>query len=58
VSRIISAAGDGDHSRYWTERRANRQAKNYFEKYYNIRVYIKQLYKEFFYMPLQKLFAK
>jgi hypothetical protein len=34
IPSIISAAGDGDHSRYWTERRANKRAKKYFGKYY------------------------
>jgi RHS repeat-associated protein len=36
IPSIISAAGDGEHSTYWTEKRANRHAKNYFRKYYNI----------------------
>jgi hypothetical protein len=33
---FISAAGDGNHSKYWTEKRANRRAKSYFGKYYGI----------------------
>jgi RHS repeat-associated protein len=33
---IISAGGSGDHSTYWTERRANKRAKKYFGKYYGI----------------------
>ena len=28
--------GKGDHSRFWTEIRANRHAKSYFSKYYAI----------------------
>jgi RHS repeat-associated protein len=36
IPSIISAAGGGDHSKYWTERRANRRAKSYFGKYYCI----------------------
>ncbi len=33
---LISAAGDGNHHAFWTERRANRRAKRYFEKYYDV----------------------
>jgi RHS repeat-associated protein len=36
IPSLISAAGDGDHSRYWTEIRANRRARSYFGRYYGI----------------------
>ena len=36
IPSLISAAGDGNHSIFWTERRANRHAKRYFKRYYGI----------------------
>lgn len=33
---LLSANGHGDHSRFWTEIRANRHAKKYFSKHYQI----------------------
>ena len=36
LSSLVSAMGKGDHSYYWTEIRANRHAKHYFSKNYNI----------------------
>ena len=30
IPSLISAAGDGDHSRFWSEIRANKNAKEYF----------------------------
>ncbi len=30
---ITSAMGSGDHRKYWTERRANRHAANYFKRF-------------------------
>ncbi|MDR1543945.1 MAG: RHS repeat-associated core domain-containing protein [Prevotellaceae bacterium] len=36
IPSIISAGGSGDHSTYWTEKRANKRAKKYFERYYGI----------------------
>jgi hypothetical protein len=36
IPSIISASGNEDHSTYWTERRANRHAKSYFEKHYSV----------------------
>lgn len=36
LSSLISAMGKGDHSKFWTEIRANRFAKRYFSKLYGI----------------------
>jgi len=36
IPSLISAAGDGNHSIFWAERRANRHAKRYFKRYYGI----------------------
>jgi len=36
IPSLVSAAGSGDHSRYWTEMRANRHAKKYFGKYHGV----------------------
>lgn len=33
---LISALGEGDHSVFWTEIRANRHAKRYFSKQYGV----------------------
>jgi hypothetical protein len=36
IPSLISAAGSGDHSTYWTETRANERAAKYFKKYYGV----------------------
>lgn len=33
---VISAAGTGDHSIFYTERLANRHAEKYFSKWYDV----------------------
>ena len=33
---LLSALGKGTHNTFWTEIRANRHAKRYFEKHYSI----------------------
>ena len=33
---LLSAMGKGDHNAFWTETRANRHAKRYFGKHYNL----------------------
>ena len=47
---LISAMGKGDHSKFWTELRANRHAKKYFSKRYGVK------WSEFGY-PTKKLLA-
>ena len=36
LSSLINALGKGNHDVFWTEIRANRHAKRYFEKHYSI----------------------